>query len=1084
MKTGRSFPLPQYLCLLVASAILAWVPSARAADSQQPSITAIRLESTNVVVTARVPSGVRRVTLECRQRLGAGTWEPRAVARLDGSAGTLTFRLARSRQLEIIRVRADFNEPLPSAFYAGTNNFLGQPGTSGGPEGVVFMTDTRGGFLDVGVAPGGSQPREVVESDIYKIRGNTLYFFNQLRGLQFIDVGDPDHAVVRGTLALPAAGEDMYLLGERHVVLLARDGCSYDQSEVVVVSEINGQPTIVASLPVPGYIQESRLVGSALYVASQTYRPQDGTTGSAWEWGTLVSSFDLADPAAPVSRGTLWYSGYGNVVAATDLYLFVVTQDPNNWWQSVVRIIDISAPDGTMNAYGSVHTAGRVQDKFKMNYVESVFTTISEDWHWDNGQRVVTKLETFRLPDPRSAGPIGIVKLGELELGRGERLHASRFDGNRVYVVTFLQIDPLWVVDLSDPARPRIAGSVDVTGWSTYIEPIDDRLVTVGVDGSRVAVSLFDVRDPSAPRLLSRVRLGDRYSSSEANWDEKAFTVLREEGLILVPYNGDTTNGYISRVQLIDLNPTTLVARGVIEHQFQPRRATGFANRILSLSGSELLSVDATDRDQPVARGKTDLAWPVDRVFVRGNFLIEVTTSTGWGWSWWWGQQDQPAVRVTPASDPNQVLGALNLSRLAVLGATVRGDRLYVAQGPSVQFYPYLALDATGDAAGTDTNGTPFLLTVIGLDRLPELHVLGQSEIKTGLSWWSGDFQAVWPKEDVLVWVGGAQSYWWWRWGPVAFDVAGGGVRGLAAEALFWPWYWGGDGGQLLAFDVSDPAAPQFASEVDLSSSNRWSFSRAFTSQGLVYVSHQASEFVPGLISPWQSPTQTNLVFDANGRVIGTNVVLAGTWVQRYYLDVVDYADAKDPTVRAPVNIPGALQGISHQGSLLYTLGPHWNTNWWGTWTEYLDASAYDGVSAYLVDSLALSNNWPRPVLVVETNVFIGRSGYISGSTDGDPHYLETWTLPATGRFTQLGRVTLKSPANTLADFNGLLAAQANDNTIALFDRANPAALRLVGEGEPPGCLWIDLSHADGQPGRGLWVPLGVYGVFTVPTAP
>src|SRR5262245_17809595 len=65
--------------------------------STAPEITAVRLESSEVVVTVRVPDGLRRVTLESRERLGGSAWEPRLVARLNGSGAQLDFRLARSR---------------------------------------------------------------------------------------------------------------------------------------------------------------------------------------------------------------------------------------------------------------------------------------------------------------------------------------------------------------------------------------------------------------------------------------------------------------------------------------------------------------------------------------------------------------------------------------------------------------------------------------------------------------------------------------------------------------------------------------------------------------------------------------------------------------------------------------------------------------------------------------------------------------------------------------------------------------------------------------------------------------------------
>src|SRR2546422_7888235 len=141
------------------------------AQQAQPRITAIRQERTNIVVEVQIPAGIRRLTLECRERLGPGAWEPRAVARLDGTGGPVTFRLPSTRQLEVMRVRADANEPLPAAFYAGTNSFY-EPAT--GP------VDTRSGVagpLDATTTPPASDAsRAVVESDIWKIRGQTLYF--------------------------------------------------------------------------------------------------------------------------------------------------------------------------------------------------------------------------------------------------------------------------------------------------------------------------------------------------------------------------------------------------------------------------------------------------------------------------------------------------------------------------------------------------------------------------------------------------------------------------------------------------------------------------------------------------------------------------------------------------------------------------------------------------------------------------------------------------------------------------------------------------------------------------------------------
>src|SRR5438309_7935897 len=320
-----------------------------ASHEDSPAITSIRLEGTNVVITAQAPAGIKRVTLECRGRLGAGSWEPRAVTRLDGAGGEVTFQVPKSAGLELLRVQADDQEPLPAALYSGTNSFAGQPVSSGDLNAVFDGAPTGAPGAD---PTGGTLSRDVVESDIWKINGDTLYFFNQYRGLQVIDISAPDSATVKGVLPLPAAGEQMYLLDSNHVVLLAQDGCGWwggdSESRVLIVNVSGAAPKVAASLPVKGLVQESRLVGTALYVASQTYQVKtNGTNSVTWEAGTLVSSLDLSNPEAPVAKATVWYSGYDNVIAATDVFLFAAVTSPSNYWRSIVHCIDITAPDGT-----------------------------------------------------------------------------------------------------------------------------------------------------------------------------------------------------------------------------------------------------------------------------------------------------------------------------------------------------------------------------------------------------------------------------------------------------------------------------------------------------------------------------------------------------------------------------------------------------------------------------------------------------------------------------------------------------------------------------------------------------------------
>jgi hypothetical protein len=1056
IKEAPFFPVH----LLVASFWLAAGAMLLASPEDQPSIHSVRLDGGNVVVVARVPTGITKVTLESRRRLGVGAWEPRAVSRLTGDGGECVFRLPRTEAWEMIRVRADATEPLPVSFYQGTNRFAGQPAGSSGTFAPLAGPADASGNANSSSAP----TREVVESDIWKVRGDTLYFFNQYRGLQIIDLSNPDAARVTGTLALPAAGEQMYLLGISNVVLLAQDGCGWSsdgpESKLVVVSVQNGAPGPVNELPIHGTIRESRLVGTALYVASETYRP---VTTNTWEWGTVVSSFDLADPTAPALRQTLWFAGYGNVVSATDVFLFVGTAPPENANRSLVRCLDITAPDGSMREVASIPTAGVVGDKFKMtwDHVSETFTAISEASALNTGTGTwVTRLETFRLPHPASTGPSAWSRLGAVELGHGERLFATRFDGHLAYVVTFRRIDPLWVVDFSDATRPRIAGELQVPGWSTYIHPLGDRLLSVGIDntnGTRVAVSLFDVHDPSKPALLSRVALGDSYSWSEANNDEKAFNVLPDEGLILLPFQGGWTNGYASGVQLVDLNlqQNTLGLRGVIQQRFQPRRAALHADRIVSLSGTELLSVDAADRDHPQVKGRLELAWSVDRILLHEDYVVALTTAV-------WGD-GAPAIRIAPAEDPDRVVASVALADAEpILGATIREGRLYVAQGRPTADIAFLNGDPTGPSPVAASN---LVVSIFDLTKLPgDPPLLGAVTADVKPLGWGAQFQLLWPRPGLLVLAGGGGGYWnpWLDWGFLP-------IVGPAGPALWRPVYWGDNGGRVLAFDVSEPTAPRYLSDLNLAENPWWNFSAAFCAEGLVFLSHAVVEHPEPIV-----------VFDEPSGQWKTNTAPDWFWVQRSFLDVIDYADPRVPTIRRPVALPGGLRGISQGGALVYTIGPHWrpDANWSYDGTEWLDAGAYDGVDVHAVDSLPLPAPWPHPVLMDDGGVFLGRPAGTNTTSD----VVEAWRLSLEGRFKQVGTMKVPWPVQDLRNFGDLLVGLAN-NQIYLFDVTDPAVPVETGTGGPSACLWFDLRNADGALHRGVWLPLGLYGTAFVPGA-
>ncbi|GIH72055.1 hypothetical protein Mth01_43080 [Sphaerimonospora thailandensis] len=169
-------------------------------------------------------------------------------------------------------------------------------------------------------------------------------------------------------------------------------------------------------------------------------------------------------------------------------------------------------------------------------------------------------------------------------LGRGERIYSVRFIGDLGYVVTFRQTDPLYTLDLRDPAAPKVTGELKITGFSAYLHPGGPgRLIGIGQEADKqgraqgTQISLFDVADPARPRLLSRFHQRD--SGSEVEWDPHAFLYWEPSRLAMLPlmnWTGDGPNG--SAALVLRVGDDGIARAGLIEHPAAPKpQRTDFA---------------------------------------------------------------------------------------------------------------------------------------------------------------------------------------------------------------------------------------------------------------------------------------------------------------------------------------------------------------------------------------------------------------------------------------------------------------------------------------------------------------------------
>ena len=135
--------------------------------------------------------------------------------------------------------------------------------------------------------------------------------------------------------------------------------------------------------------------------------------------------------------------------------------------------------------------------------------------------------------------------VGKLEgLAQNENLYAVRFMGDRAYMVTFHQTDPFFVLDMSNPEAPKVAGELKIPGYSSFLQPYDANhvigigevtTITDGIESNNLKLSLFDVTDINNPTEIATYTVAGNYSTSTALNDPKAILFDLQKQLLVIP---------------------------------------------------------------------------------------------------------------------------------------------------------------------------------------------------------------------------------------------------------------------------------------------------------------------------------------------------------------------------------------------------------------------------------------------------------------------------------------------------------------------------------------------------------------------
>lgn len=266
-----------------------------------------------------------------------------------------------------------------------------------------------------------------------------------------------------------------------------------------------------------------------------------------------VTTFDLArgltptDADAVQTDGELVYASPTALYVATPRWIDPATQPAPGAVRGMTTQIhrfDTSSPTQTVYA-GSGSVPGFLLNQFSMSEHEGTLRVASTNlppW-WGSEIESESHVTTLQLRDGVLA------RVGQVGgMGRGERIYAVRFLGDRGFVVTFRQTDPLYTLDLSDPARPEVRGELKIPGYSAYLHPIGETLL-LGVGQNATAdgrvlgtqVSLFDVTDLANPARLHQTTFPDSWSEAES--DHHAFLYWAPTGLAVIPIASNSPDG-------------------------------------------------------------------------------------------------------------------------------------------------------------------------------------------------------------------------------------------------------------------------------------------------------------------------------------------------------------------------------------------------------------------------------------------------------------------------------------------------------------------------------------------------------------
>jgi uncharacterized secreted protein with C-terminal beta-propeller domain len=429
----------------------------------------------------------------------------------------------------------------------------------------------------------GVDEADIIKTDgsyIYTLSNNKIYIvksdIEDFRVINTLDFNDYD------PLEFYIKDNKLVTIGYFHGVNLEKTkedkkykvSSSFENSLKVLVYDISDKNSLslLREIELDGYYLSSRLINNNFYLAANKdihngydelrpyykdsisdkrifvdyenirYFPESIYNNYLITLGVDLINLDSSniDVNAYLGSGNNMYVSEDNMYISQDKYKYNIYNSKESVDDSI-----------TSNIYKFKLEKGRIIYSTKGEVPGNILNQFSMDEHRGNFRIATTKDQSWRSSESKSTSNIYILDKNlkliskTKDLAPGERIYSVRFMGDKVYVVTFRQVDPFYVIDLKEPNNPKVLGYLKIPGYSNYLHPYDENhIIGIGMDtidknggviNGGVKISMFDVTDYNKPLETDKLIIGGRGSYTDIGSDHKSLLFSKEKNILALP---------------------------------------------------------------------------------------------------------------------------------------------------------------------------------------------------------------------------------------------------------------------------------------------------------------------------------------------------------------------------------------------------------------------------------------------------------------------------------------------------------------------------------------------------------------------